>query len=133
MSIYRVLLDDQLITETESEMAAWATYRAQLRRGDLRAAHPLALIEVDGNELHSAYCDGRAAEIDVGVTTTPNAVLKALMAGRYIVPDIKRAAHDMGYPLSNSRMQGWIAGANNSKYQAMTLDELLVIVEGLPR
>lgn len=132
MTVYRVTLDDQLITETEREVAAWATYRAQLRRVDLRAERPLAMITADGDDLHSVYCDGRTEAIEIGTQVTPNDVLKSLMAGRYREPEIKQAAADAGYPVSNSKIQGWLAGAGNRRYQRMTLDELYLIVNGLP-
>ena len=90
-SIYRVLLDGQLYTETEHEIAAWATYRATLRR----------------------------------------VVLKSLMLGRLRESDVRDAARAMGYPVSGSRIQGWLAAPGNRRYQAMTLDELAVIVAGL--
>jgi hypothetical protein len=130
-SIYRVLLDGQLVTETENEIAAWASYRTLLRRGDLRASRPLALIEADGDELHSARCDGCSESIEVGAFATPNDVLKQLMRGRYTEAEIKQACAARDYPVSNSRLQGWLAGTTNRKYQAMTLDELYIVASGL--
>ena len=130
-SIYRVLLDGQLMSETEHELAAWATYRATLRRGDLREQRPVVVIERDGELLHSAACDGRASAIDVGTIATPNTVLKSLMASRLRESDVREAARVMGYPVSGSRIQGWLAAPGNRRYQAMTLDELAVIVAGL--
>ncbi len=130
-SIYRVLLDGQLYTETEHEIAAWATYRATLRRGDLREQRPVVAIERDGELLHSAPCDGRASAIEVGTIATPNVVLKSLMLGRLRESDVRDAARAMGYPVSGSRIQGWLAAPGNRRYQAMTLDELAVIVAGL--
>lgn len=133
MPNYRVLLDGQPVTETDNELAAWATYRAQLRRGDLRAERPLVELEADGQELHSAHCDGRAEFIDVGARATPNAVLKCLIARLGLrESDVRGAAQTLGYPVSNSRIQGWLAAPSNRKYQLMTLDELAVIVAGLP-
>jgi len=131
-STYRVLLDGQLVTETEVEVAAWAAYRLLLRRGDLRADRPQATIEADGKLLHSAQCDGRSGDIEIGVIATPNDVLKQIMRGRYTEADIKQACADMGYPVSNSKLQGWIAGPFNRKFQAMTLDELYLVTKGLP-
>lgn len=129
-SIFRVLLNGQIITETESPTAAWATYRATLRRGDLRAERPLVEIEQDGEELHSAHADGRAEFIDAG-QATPNDVLKTLMRGRFTEQDVKQACAALGYPVSNSRLQGWLAGQANRKYQSMTLDELFIVCAGL--
>lgn len=130
-SIYRVLLDGQLVSETEHELAAWATYRATLRRGDLREKRPVAAIERDGELLHRAPCDGRASTIEMGPVATPNTVLKSLMAGRLRESDVRDAARVMGYPVSGSRIQGWLAAPGNRRYQAMTLDELAVIAAGL--
>lgn len=130
-SIYRVLLDGQLITETEQPVAAWAAYRATLRRGDLRADSPLVEIEQDGEPLHSAHANGRADLIELGENVTPNTILKTLLRGRFSEADVKQACADMGYPVSNSRLQGWLAGQANRKYQSMTLDELFIVCAGL--
>ena len=130
-SIYRVTLNGQLVAETENEIAAWAAYRTLLRRGDLRAERPIAAIEVDDQELHYAHCDGRAEFIEIGAIATPNHVLKALLRGRHTEAQVKQACADMGYPVSNSRLQGWLAAPSNRRYQAMTLDELYIVAEGL--
>lgn len=130
-STYLVAINDQPVIETDCEIGAWTTYRAAIRRGDLRGLHAVARIHADGLVVQTAVCGDPAAP-DTGPHATPNDALKALIAGRWSEADIKAAAMASGYAVSNSRVQGWLAAPSNRKYQAMTLDELYLVIRGLP-
>jgi hypothetical protein len=127
---YRIVLGADLIAESTNELIAWAGYRAVLRRGDLRTQK----VEVTlwgGDELLES---GTAGEIlaDGGPVATPNAIFKQLIAGRFTEGEISAALRHAGFPISNSRLQGWLAGPDNRRHQPMTLDELYVVVAALP-
>jgi hypothetical protein len=127
---YRVTLNDELITATSNEAAAWETYRRLLRRGDLRAQRPLASILKGEEILHSALCDGCADITEIGPYLTPNEVLK-LVAGEKQTQDLMAAAHSQGYPVTANRVLCWRFEPGNQRRQVMSVDELYIVLAGL--
>lgn len=131
--MYSISVAGMVMASTDNEIAAWATYRAQLRRGDLRNTAPLVeLIDTTtGALLHSAIADG-LAKWQVGVTVTPNDIIKMLKEQNGLsVDDIKTALTKSGYAVSGSKLQGWLSSPDNRKYQPMQLDELYLVLSGL--
>lgn len=132
--MYSISVAGVVMALTETEIAAWATYRAQLRRGDLRADAPLVeLIDTKtGAVLHSAAADGLAKWHEVGLAITPNNIIKMLKEQNGLsVDDIKMALAKAGYAVSGSKLQGWLSSPDNRKYQPMQLDELYLVLLGL--
>jgi hypothetical protein len=127
---YRVTLNDELITTTTNEAAAWETYRRLLRRGDLRALRPQATICKGLETLHSALCDGRAEITEVGPYITPNEVLKLITSGK-LISELAEAAHSQGYPVTKSRVHCWTLSSDNRNHQVMSVDELYIVLSGL--
>ncbi|MBD9517086.1 hypothetical protein [Pseudomonas sp. PDM22] len=127
---YRVTLNNELITATSNEAAAWETYRRLLRRGDLRAQRPLASISKGDEVLHSALCDGRADITEIGPYITPNEILK-LVTSKKRTQDLVAAAHTQGYPVTESRVMCWMFSASNPRQQVMSVDELYIVLAGL--
>lgn len=127
---YRVTLNDELITTTTNEAAAWETYRRLLRRGDLRAQRPLASISKGSEILHSAQCDGRADITEIGSYITPNEILKLITSGKQ-TSELTEAARSQGYPVTGSRVHCWTLASNNRNHQVMSVDELYIVLAGL--
>lgn len=132
--MYSISIAGVVMASTGNQISAWATYRAQLRRGDLRASAPLVeLIDTNtGAVLHSASADGLAKWHEIGVTVTPNDIIKMVKEQNGLsVDDIKTALAKVGYMVSGSKLQGWLSSPDNRKYQPMQLDELYLVLLGL--
>ena len=128
-SRFSITLRGEVIATSDDPFIAAAAYRAALMRGDLRAEGPEVALMRDGVVWRSA----QAGRVKVDVLDLPepsiNDVFKQLVAGSMTERELVAALHAVGFPVSNSQVQGWFASESNRRHRQMTVAELYAVAK----
>ena len=128
-SRFSVTLRGEVVAISDDPFIAAAAYRAALMRGDLRAEGPEVALLRDGVVWRSA----QAGRVKFDLLDLPepsiNDVFKQLMAGSMTERELVAALHAVGFPVSNSQVQGWFASESNRRHRPMTVAELYAVAK----
>lgn len=150
-SRFSVTLRGEVVAISDDPFIAAAAYRAALKRGDLRAEGPEVALLRDGKVWKSARAgrkpcarsnlssrelvDKKAEFLAQALDALPdpsiNDVFKQLMAGSMPERELVDALHAVGFPVSNSQVQGWFASESNRRHRQMTVAELYAVAKAL--
>jgi hypothetical protein len=130
-SRFSITLRGEVVATSDDPFIAAAAYRAALMRGDLRAEWPEVALMRDGVVWRSA----QAGRVKFDLLDLPepsiNDVFKQLMAGSMTERELVAALHAVGFPVSNSQVQGWFASESNRRHRQMTVAELYAVAKAL--
>ena len=128
-SRFSITLRSEVVATSDDPFIAAAAYRAALMRGDLRAEGPEVALMRDGVVWRSAQAG--CVKFDLLDLPEPsiNDVFKQLMAGSMTERELVAALHAVGFPVSNSQVQGWFASESNRRHRPMTVAELYAVAK----
>lgn len=130
--MYFIKINQNIYHQTDNPIAAWASYRGLLRRGDLTDGVYHASLEQDGTVLDKRAIDTQSANMSIGTDITPNQVLIAMMDNEKLqLNDLYIAVEQSGLIASKSKIKGWLIPPDNRKHQKMFADELYLVLPHL--
>lgn len=128
--MYTITLNQTIHHQTDNPIAAWASYRSLLRRGDLKDGRYIAAILDGDNVLDRQVIDTQSVNnLPKGVMISYNQMLVQTMNSYQLtLDDLYIATQQANLLVSKSKIKGWLMPENNRKYQQMYADELYLVL-----